>query len=87
VVNKDKHRSFDFPRSEISYSEIITFIGICESARLIVIHDKNQHGAVAGKILLRFKFAAKSGVLLNQELDLEIHYTIVIHFIFSSILS
>ena len=46
-VNKDKLRSFELFRKNISSPEIITFDELYERAKFIVHHNQNQHGIVS----------------------------------------
>ena len=46
-INKDKLRSFELFRKNISSPEIITFDELYERARFIVLHNQNQQGAAS----------------------------------------
>lgn len=46
-INKDKLRSFELFRKNISSPEIITFDELYERARFIVLHNQNQHGVAS----------------------------------------
>lgn len=46
-INKDKLRSFELFRKNISSPEIITFDELYERARFIVLHNKSQHGVAS----------------------------------------
>lgn len=46
-INKDKLRSFELFRKNISSPEIITFDELYERARFIVLHNQNRHGVAS----------------------------------------
>lgn len=46
-INKDKLRSFELFRKNISSPEIITFDELYERAKFIVLHNQNQHGVAS----------------------------------------